>query len=170
MHENKTLLSPKTIEIIEHWKTKYPEKEKRSAVIAALTATQEQNHGYLTTELMDAVAEYLDLPKIWVYEVATFYDMYDIKPAGKHKIRVCTNISCMLRGSDEITTHLKNKLGIDFNETTPDDLFTLKEAECLAACTGAPMMQVDLDYHENLSAEKVDQIIDELTRVNSKCN
>ena len=160
MTSTATRLSKETITIIDHWLQKYPEAEKRSAVIAALTAAQQQNGGWLSSEWMDAVADYLALPKVWVYEVATFYDMYDVKPVGKHKIRVCTNISCMLRGADEIVAALQKKLGVGFNNTTTDGQFVLKEAECLAACTRAPMMMVDLDYYENLTPEKVEQIID----------
>jgi NADH-quinone oxidoreductase subunit E len=154
------LLTAETVAKIDHWVAKYPTRQKRSAVIAALTATQLQNDGWLTTELMDAVAEYLELPTIWVYEVATFYDMYDLKPVGKHKIRLCTNVSCMLRGSDEIADHIKQKLGVKFGQSTPDGRFVLKEAECLAACCNAPMMMVGLDYHVNLTTEKVDEILD----------
>ncbi len=165
MNQGEKQLSKETIATIEQWLQKYPEKEKRSAVIAALTAAQKQNDGWLSPELMDAVADYLSLPKVWVYEVATFYDMYDLKAVGKHKVRVCTNVSCMLRGSDKIVSCLKKKLGIDFNETSADGLFTLKESECLAACVGAPMMQVDLDYYENLTPEKAEKIIDQLKQV-----
>lgn len=153
------LLQDDTKATIDHWVAKYPVEQKRSATLAALTATQKQNGGWLTPELMDAVAEYLGLPKIWVYEVATFYDMYDLKPVGKHKIRVCTNVSCMLRGADKIAEHLKSTLDVEFGETTADGEFTLKEAECLAACCSAPMMMVDLDYHVDLTTEKVDAVL-----------
>ena len=112
---------------------------------------------------MDAVAEYLGLPPIQVYEVATFYSMFETKPVGRHHISVCTNISCMLRGSDEIVDHVEKKLGIKTGESTPDGRIYLKrEEECLAACTGAPMMMVDHVYHENLTPESVDKILDEL--------
>lgn len=154
-----SLLTAETRAIIDHWLTKYPADQRRSAVIAALTATQKQNEGWLTSELMDAVADYLTIPRVWVYEVATFYDMFDLAKTGQHKIRVCTNISCMLRGCDKIVDHLKNKLGVEFGETTADGQFTLKESECLAACTAAPMMMVDLDYHTELTPEKVDTIL-----------
>lgn len=154
------LLHADTKATIDHWVAKYPEKQKRSALLAALTATQKQNGGWLSPELMDAVAAYLGLPKIWVYEVATFYDMYDMKPVGKHKIRLCTNVSCKLRGADDIAAHLKAKLDVDFGETTADGVFTLKEAECLAACCNAPMMMVDLDYVEDLTVDKVDAVLD----------
>ncbi len=153
------LLTKETIAVIEHWVAKFPEGKKRSAILQSLTAVQDQNEGYLTPELMDAVAEYLGVTRVWVYEVATFYDMYDLKKVGKHKIRVCTNISCMLRGSDKVVEHLKSKLGVKFGESTPDGKFFLKEAECLAACAGAPMMQVDLDYHVNLTEEKIDSVL-----------
>lgn len=156
-------LSQKTREAIDHWVAKYPAEQKQSAVMGALLVTQDDNGGYLTTELMDAVADYLEMPKIAVYEVATFYSMYEHKPVGKHKICVCTNVSCMLRGSDNIVKHLKDKLGIGFGETTTDGRFTLKEVECLAACGGAPMMQIDKTYHENLTNERVDAILEELS-------
>lgn len=162
------LLTPATIKVIDHWLKKFPADKKRSAVLAALTETQRQNGGWLTAELMNAVATYLDIPESWVYEVATFYDMYDLESVGKYKIRVCTNISCMLRGCDTIVDHLKQRLKVEWNGTSEDGLFTLKEAECLAACTNAPMMQVDLDYHVDLTPEKVDQILDALQEDNLK--
>lgn len=162
MSNAKTLLSKETTAIIDHWLKKYPEGEQRSAVLAALMAAQQQNEGWLSSALMDAVADYLALPNVWVYEVATFYDMYDVKFVGKRKIRVCTNVSCMLCGANEIVAILQKKLGVGFNETTKDGQFVLQEAECLAACTRAPMMMVDLDYYENLTPRKVEQIIDKL--------
>ena len=114
-------------------------------------------------ELMDAVADYLDLPRIWVYEAATFYSMFETKPVGRHSISVCTNISCMLCGGDEILAHIENKLGIKVGESTPDQRIFLKpEEECLAACCGAPMMMVDHVYYEKLTTDKVDEIIDGL--------
>ena len=156
------LLTPQTISVIDHWVKKFPVDKKRSAVLAALTATQKQNGGWLTAELMNAVATYLEIPECWAYEVATFYDMYDLEPVGKHKIRVCTNVSCMLRGCDKIVDHLKTRLGVEWGETTKDGLFTLKESECLAACSNAPMLQVGVDYHVDLTPEKVDKILDDL--------
>lgn len=150
---------------IDHWLTKYPPEQKRSAVVPALLYVQEQNEGWLSESAMDAVAEYLDLPPIMVYEVATFYDMFELKPIGKHKISVCTNLSCMLRGSDEIVSCLKRRLGIGLGETTKDRRFTLREVECMAACGGAPMCQIDdRDYHENLTPEKMLEIIDTLEK------
>lgn len=138
---------------------KFPADHRQSAVISALMIVQNHNKGWLTTELMDQVADYIGMPKIAVYEVATFYSMFELKPVGRHKICVCTNISCMLRGSDTITDHLKNTLAIDFNQTTADGRFTLQSVECLAACGGAPMMQIGDYYHENLTPEKVDKIL-----------
>ena len=149
---------------IDRWVAKFPPERKRSAVISALHAAQHENHGFLTTELMDAVAAYLQLPPIHVYEVATFYSMFETKPVGRHHVSVCTNISCMLRGSQEIVAHVENKLAIKTGESTPDGRIYLKrEEECLAACTGAPMMMVDHVFHENLTPASVDKILDELT-------
>jgi len=157
------LLSEHTRSEIDHWITKFPKGRQRSAVIAALQAVQHDNQGYLTTELMDAVADYLQLPSIQVYEVATFYSMFETKPVGRHCVSVCTNISCMLRGSDTIVRHLENKLGIKLGESTADGrVFLKREEECLAACCGAPMMMVDHVFHENLTPETVDAIIDDL--------
>ena len=154
------LLSAHARAEIDHWLTRYPADRKQSAVLAALREVQHENGGYLTTELMDAVADYLDMPPIAVYEVATFYSMFELKPVGRHSIAVCTNISCMLRGSDTVLAYIEKKLGIKLGESTPDGKFYLKrEEECLAACCGAPMMQVDHVYYENLTPEKVDQIL-----------
>lgn len=148
---------------IDGWVARFPEGRQRSAVLGALTAAQHENQGYLTPEQMDAVAEYLDMPPIQVYEVATFYSMYETEPVGRHCVSVCTNISCMLRGSDEIVAHLENRLGIRLGESTPDGKIYLKqEEECLAACCGAPMMMVGHTYHENLTLEQVDRILEEL--------
>ena len=156
-------LSDSTKSKINHWLTKYPADQRRSAVVAALLAAQEQNNGHLTDDAMKAGADYLQIPPVEAYEVATFYDMYNLNPIGKHKIAVCTNISCMLRGSDEIIAHLKKRLNIDVNETTKDGKFTLREVECLAACGGAPMCQVnDREYVENLTCEKMDELLNKL--------
>jgi NADH-quinone oxidoreductase subunit E len=156
-------LSAHVREQIDAWTRKFPPDRKRSAVISALHAVQHENHGYLTTDLMDAVAEYLGLPNIMVYEVASFYSMFETKPVGRHHVSVCTNISCMLRGSQEVVEYVENKLGIKTGESTADGRIYLKrEEECLAACTGAPMMMVDHVYHENLTPERIDAILDEL--------
>ena len=157
-------LSPETKKTIDHWLTKYPADQRRSAVVASLLEGQKQNNDFLSEEVMNAVADYLQIPRIEAYEVATFYDMYNLTPIGKHKICVCTNISCMLRGSDKIMDYLKDRLKIDVNETTADGKFTLREVECMAACCGAPMCQIDdKKYHENLTPEKMGKIIDDLS-------
>lgn len=157
------LLSGHVREEIDRWVARYPADRKQSAILAALREVQHENGGYLTTELMDAVAEYLDQPPMNVYEAATFYSMYEVNPVGRHSISVCTNISCMLCGSDDILSHIEKKLGIKVGQSTPDGKFFLKqEEECLAACTGGPMMQVDHVYYENLTPQKVDRILDSL--------
>ena len=148
---------------IDGWVARFPEGRQRSAVLGALMAAQHENRGYLTREQMDAVAEYLDMPPIQVYEVATFYSMFETEPVGRHCVSVCTNTSCMLRGSDEIVAYLRDRLGIKLGESTPDGKIYLKlEEECLAACCGAPMMMVDHTYHENLTPERVGRILEEL--------
>ena len=156
------LISDQSRAEIDRWIKKYPEEQKRSAVMAALRIVQDQNNGYLTNDLMDAVAEYLDMPSIAVYEVATFYSMYELEPVGRHKICICTNISCMLCGSDNIVEHLTKQLGIKLGQTTPDGRFTLKEVECLGACVDAPMFQIGDTYYGNLSADKIDKILEGL--------
>jgi NADH-quinone oxidoreductase subunit E len=157
-------LSDHVREEIDRWVAKFPPERKRSAVISALHAVQHENGGFLTNELMDAVAAYLELPNILVYEVASFYSMFETKPVGRHHVSVCTNISCMLRGSHEVVEHVEGKLGIKTGESTPDGRIYLKrEEECLAACTGAPMMMVDHVFHENLTPDRIDEILDALT-------
>ena len=158
-----SLLSEETRREIDHWVAKFPAGRQRSACIAALRAAQEQNQGHLTPDLMDAVAEHLKLPAIQVYEVASFYSMFEIHPCGRHHVSICTNISCMLNGGEELVAHAEKKLGIRLNESTPDGrIFLKREEECLAACTGAPMMMVDHVFHEHLTPEKLEQILDEL--------
>jgi NADH-quinone oxidoreductase subunit E len=148
---------------IDDWKQRFPEERQRSAVIGALHAVQHENNGYLTAELMNAVADYLDLPTIYVYEVATFYSMFQTQPVGRHNVAICTNVSCMLRGADEIVDHVEKKLGVMLGESTTDGRIYLKrEEECLAACCGAPMMMVNHKYHENLTIDAVDEILDGL--------
>lgn len=148
---------------IDVWVAKYPVGQAQSAVIPALHILQDANGGWLSKPLMDALAVYLDMLAISVYEVATFYSMYELEPVGENKISVCTNISCQLCGSDEIVDHLKTRLGIGFGETTEDGKVTLKEVECLGACCGAPMLQLNRDYHENLTADKIDNLLDGLS-------
>ncbi len=157
------VLSGKVRKEIDTWVARFPDDQQRSAVISALQAVQHENNGYLTVELMDGVADYLNLPPIQVYEVATFYSMFETKKVGRHSISVCTNISCMLCGSGDIVAYMEKKLGIKTGESTADGKFYLKlEEECLAACVGAPMMMVDHVYHENLTPEKVDKILENL--------
>ena len=156
-------LSEHTLREIDRWVARFPAGRQRSAVISALRAAQEQNHGHLTTPLMDAVAVYLQLPPIQVYEVASFYSMFETHPCGRHHVSICTNIACMLRGAEDLVAHVEQRLGIRQGESTADGrIFLKQEEECLAACTGAPMMMVDHVYHENLTAEQVDRILDEL--------
>lgn len=156
-------LSSHVREEIDKWTARFPEERKRSAVIGALHAVQHENEGYLTPELMDAVAAYLELPPIQVYEVATFYSMFETKPVGRHSVSICTNVSCMLRGAEDLVEHVEKKLGVSLGESTPDGRIYLKrEEECLAACCGAPMMMVDHVYHENLTPERIDDILDGL--------
>ena len=157
----KSTLSPKICTEIDKWVAKYPADQTQSAVMAALMIVQEDNDGWLTDELIHAVADYLSMPVIAVYEVATFYSMYSLKPCGKHKINICTNISCQLCGSHEIVEHIQQRLNIQFGETTADKQFTLCEVECMAACANAPMMQIDKTYYENLTPEKVDEILEQ---------
>ena len=158
-----TVLTQSTRQEIDHWVARFPPGRQRSAVLSALRAAQEQNHGFLTTALMDAVAAYLQLPPIQVYEVASFYSMFEIHPCGRHHVSICTNISCMLRGAEDLVAHVERRLGIRLGESTADGrIFLKQEEECLAACTGAPMMMVDHVYHENLTTDEVDRILDEL--------
>lgn len=154
-------LSAAALAEIDREIAKYPREHKMSAVMAALRIAQEER-GWLDVPVMDAIATLLGMRPIQVYEVASFYSMYDVKPVGRHKICVCTNVSCMLCGSDEIVRHLEARLGIGLGETTADGRFTLKEVECLAACGGAPALQIGKRYYENLTPQKIDQILAEL--------
>ena len=161
--QNHSILDSHTRDEIDTWRAKFPEGRQRSAVIAALHVTQHENQGFLTRELMEAVAAYLDLPPIQVFEVAAFYSMFETRPVGRNSISVCTNISCMLCGGENMLAYVESKLGIKAGESTPDGKFYLKlEEECLAACCGAPMMMVDHKYHENLSTDQVDELLDGL--------
>lgn len=155
------VLSTEVKKKIDHWLAKFPADQKRSATLPALHIVQEAD-GFLSDAAMQAIAEYLGLPHIAVYEVATFYSMYDLKPTARHKINVCTNISCMLRDAESIVQHIKNRLGVGFNEVTEDGQFILKEVECMAACCNAPMMQIDKQYYLDLTPERVDQILDSI--------
>src|SRR3954447_15514983 len=161
--EKARILNEHTRHEIDEWIGRFPTGRQRSAVLSALRFTQEQNQGFLTAELMDGAAESLRLQPIQVYEVASFYSMFETHPCGRHHVSICTNISCMLNGAWDLVAHAEKKLGIKLNESTPDRRIFLKnEEECLAACTGAPMMMVDHVFHEYLTKEKVDKILDDL--------
>lgn len=147
---------------IDAWLLRYPPDQKRSGVLEALRLVQEANGGYLTVSLMDAVAAYLEIPKIAVYEVAAFYTMYHLNPVGRHVIHLCTNISCQLNGAEEIVEHVKARLGIDMNETTADGQFTLREVECLGACIAPPVGLINKQFYENITVERIDDLINEL--------
>ncbi len=156
------LVSSKAVAEVELWISKYPAEQKQSAVMAALRIVQDENGGYLNRELMDGVAGFLDMPFIAVYEVASFYSMYEHNPVGKYKICVCNSISCMINGSEKIIDYLEKKFGIGVGEVTKDGRFSIKEVECLGACVGAPMMMIGKEYYEDLTPEKIDIIIDGL--------
>ncbi len=158
-----SLLTEHTRHEIDGWVARFPEGKQRSAVLSALRFVQEQNDGFLTPDLMEAVAEYLSLPPIQVFEVASFYSMFETHPCGRHHVSVCTNISCMLNGSDGVVAYVEKKLGIKTGESTADGrIFLKREEECLAACTGAPMMMVDHHFYEHLTPESIDRVLDEL--------
>ena len=158
-----TVLSAETRAEIEHWLAKFPADRRRSATLQALMAAQQQNDGHLTDALIAAVAGYLGIPPVWAYEVASFYSMFQLEPVGRHNVAICTNISCWLNGAEDLVRHCEQRLGIRLGESTPDGrIFLKREEECLAACAGAPMMVVDGHYHERLTAQKLDQILDGL--------
>ena len=157
------VLSDATRAHIDHWLAKFPPDRRRSAVIQGLMGAQEQNGGWLSDELIAAVARYIGIEPVWAYEVASFYSMFELQPVGRHNVAICTNISCWLNGAEDIVRHCEKKLGTKLGGSSADGRIYLKrEEECLAACCGAPMMVVDGHYHENLTAEKVDQILDGL--------
>ncbi len=161
MSDKKELITARAKAEIDKWLAKFPKDRKQSALIAALREVQHDNEGYLTVPHMDAIAEYLELAPIAVYEVASFYSNFELKPCGKNSLLICTNISCMLRGGEELLAHVEQRLGIKAGESTPDGIFSLKkEDECIAACTAAPAMLVNHKYHENLTIEKIDEILD----------
>jgi len=156
-------LSGHAREEIDELLSHFPADQKKSALLGALNVVQHENNGFLTEELMTAVADYLDLAKIEVYEVASFYSMYELKPVARNNVAICTNICCMLMGSQNIVDHVEKKLNIKIGESTDDGrIYLKKEEECLAACAGGPMMQVNHVYYENLTPEKVDEILDGL--------
>lgn len=161
-NNNSDLLSEELKTAIEKWAKKYPPDRRQSAVLPALMLVQDYNGGYLSQELIDAVADYLEMSRMTAYEVATFYTLYELKPIGRHKIGVCTNVSCMLSGCDKIVTHLQNRLQIKLGETTADEKFTLREVECLGACANAPVVHIGQRYYEDLTPEKLDKVLDSL--------
>ncbi|MEO1420291.1 MAG: NADH-quinone oxidoreductase subunit NuoE [Pseudomonadota bacterium] len=157
------VLTHHALEEIERWRKRFPEEQSRSAIIGALHAVQHDNQGFLTTELMDAVAEKLNLEPIQVYEVATFYSMFETKPVARNNVAICTNVSCMLRGAEALVEHAEKHLDVKLGGSTKDGrIYLKKEEECLAACCGAPMMMVNHVYHENLTPESMQAILDEL--------
>jgi len=156
-------LSTHIKEEIESWKARFPKDRQRSAVISALHAVQNENRGFVTAEQMNAIADYLELPSIQVYEVATFYSMFQTKEVGRNEVAICTNVACMLRGADELVEHVESKLGLKLGESSEDGkVFLKREEECIAACCGAPAMMVNHKYYENLTVEQVDEILDGL--------
>lgn len=153
------MLSQDSLAKIDKELTKYPVDRRQSAAVSALRIAQDEK-GWLSKETIEYVADYLGIPAIAAYEVATFYNMFDLEPVGKYKLTVCTNISCMLRDSEAVVEHLEHKLGVHCGETTPDGKFTLKEGECMGCCGGAPLMRVNnRDMHECLTPEKIDDIL-----------
>ena len=160
------MLSQQAVNEINREINKYPPDQKQAALMATLSIAQREI-GHLSTEVMDWVAGFLQVAPIRVRELATFYSMYDLEPVGKHKICVCSNVSCMIRGSDGVIQHIENRLGIKVGETTPDGGITLTEVECLGACGGAPMMQIGDVYHENLTPDRIDAILDQLETTNA---
>jgi NADH-quinone oxidoreductase subunit E len=151
------MLTADSLARIDRAVAKYPPDQKKSAVMAALTIAQDEK-GHLSPQVMDFVAQYLGMPPIAVYEVASFYTMYDLRPAGKHKLCICTNLPCALSGAEEAAEHLKKKLGVDWNETTADGRFTLKQGECFGACGDAPVMLVNNKKMVSfMTPDKIDQ-------------
>jgi len=158
------LPSPESLKRIDREVAKYPPDQKQSAVMAALAIAQDQ-HGWLSPEVMEEVAKVLGMPPVAVFEVATFYNMYNLKPAGHHKVTVCTNLPCALSGGVEAAEHLKRRLGVGFNETTADGCVTLKEGECMGACGDAPVLLVDNKRMCSfMSNERLDALVEELKK------
>jgi NADH-quinone oxidoreductase subunit E len=158
------MLSAESIKKIDRELSKYPPDQRQSAVMSALAIAQDEK-GWLATETMDFVAQYLGMPPIAVYEVATFYNMYNLQPLGRYKITICTNLPCALSGANEAVAHVQKKLGIGFNETTADGQFTLKEGECMGACGDAPVMLVNNKRMCSfMSNQKLDALLEELNK------
>ncbi|HVY53556.1 MAG TPA: NADH-quinone oxidoreductase subunit NuoE [Gammaproteobacteria bacterium] len=157
-----TILSAELCAKIDEWVKRYPPDRKASGILQALHYAQEAHGGSLNDDILNAVADYLGMPRTLVYEIATFYTMYHLKPMGKHVISVCNSISCWLSGSEDMLHHLKDRLKIEIGETTGDKKFSLREVECLGACADAPMCRVNKEYRGNLTQEKIDQMLSEL--------
>lgn len=155
------MLNQASLDQIEREAKKYPSDKRASVIMAALRIAQEEK-GYLSNSLIDYIAGVVGVPPMRAFEVATFYSMYEHQPCGKTQIKVCTNISCKLRGSDELVVQLEARLGIKLGEVTADGKIGLKEVECLGACVGAPMLQLNKDYVEHLTAESIDEMVDQL--------
>jgi len=156
------MISNKAKKQIDEWIKKYPKGKQSSAVMQALRIVQAENENSLSAELIQAVADYLDMPGIATQEVATFYENYNHKPVGKHTIRICHNISCMLNGADNLIEYLEKKLDVRTGKVTKDGLVNVKKVECLGACVGAPMFQIGDKYYENLTEQKIDNILAKL--------
>ncbi|CAC9440370.1 NADH-ubiquinone oxidoreductase chain E (EC [uncultured Gammaproteobacteria bacterium] len=156
------MISNKAKKQIDTWVAKYPTGRQSSAVMEALKIVQAENGNSLSAESIQAVANYLEMPSIAAAEVATFYENYNHKPVGKHTIRICHNISCMLNGADDLVSYLEKKLGVKTGQVTKDGLLNVKKVECLGACVGAPMFQIGDTYYENLTEKKIDDIVDNL--------
>lgn len=159
-----TVNLPKEItDQIDVWVEKFPANYKQAAAIAALTIVQKYNNGWLSKNLLEKVADYLDIPKIKIYEIVNCYNIFSLKPTGKYKIAVCTNLSCMLCGCKSIVEYLKNKLNINFDETTKDLKFSLRSLDCVAACDNGPLIMVNNQYFNNVTIEMVEEILSGLT-------
>jgi len=157
------VLTKEMKESIDYELSKFPDHQKRSASLSSIRIVQDCGDGSVTNEQLEAIADYLEIPHVAMFEVATFYSMCKREPIGKYNIGICTNVSCMLNNSHGIVEHMKKRLDIGFGETTKDGKFTLEEVECLGSCTTAPMCQINKDYYERLTPEKVDTILDELS-------
>lgn len=154
-----SVLTAASLAQIDHWIAKYPPEQRRSAILPALLIAQKANRGWLSSVLIEATADYLGMPHIAAYEVASFYSMYELEPIGQHKISVCTNISCQLAGCDKIVAQLEQRCGVSLGGTSADGRYTLRSVECMGACTNAPMLEVHERYYENLTPAKVDEIL-----------
>ena len=168
MEKKEIKFSNETLELVQRMKSRYPEGKQKSALLPVLHLAQAEFDGWLSPEVMEYVAQLLAIQSIEVFEVASFYSMYNLKPLGKCLLEVCRTSSCWLRGANEIVAHLENKLGIKEGETTPDGLFTLKTVECLGSCGTAPMLMCGAQFHENLTTAKVDDMLAKLKAENTR--